>query len=84
MPKAGLPTNFCAEPRTGADGPHDRLLSGAGIGGVWPAAHRGRSAPGQRKCSGCICSASFSFCSLSLHLSLTAILIMVPFSYDPH
>jgi hypothetical protein len=50
MPKAGLPTNFCAEPRTGADGPHDRLLSGAGIGGVWPAAHRGRSvAPKHRR-----------------------------------
>ena len=27
-----------------ADGPHDRLLSHAGGGGVWPAAHRGRSA----------------------------------------
>jgi RNA-directed DNA polymerase len=34
------PGNRCLYPE--ADGPHDRLFSHAGVGGVWPAAHRER------------------------------------------
>jgi hypothetical protein len=34
-----------AEQGSGADGPHDGLFSHTGVGGVWPAAHRGRWAP---------------------------------------
>jgi hypothetical protein len=33
---------YWVEQGSGADGPHDRLFPYAGVGGVWPAAHRGR------------------------------------------
>ena len=35
---------YLAARGSGADGPHDGLFPHAGVCGVWPAAHRGRSA----------------------------------------